>query len=114
MKTHVFVSFNYGGWMLWFEKTFDLPFAPFLGLNLQDNFKDFENTIAFKNTAYTKTEIYFNVAENYFEVNVSEYWKRPVDDETIDDTIELFANTGWRRIDKTDVQALKELMKRNS
>jgi hypothetical protein len=46
-------------------------------------------------------------------VDVRNVWKRPVDNEVIDETIEVFKNTGWKREDSTNIIELKELMKKD-
>ena len=111
--TKVYMNFNYGAWGLSFEKTFELPCAPFYDLILFEDDTN-ENTIEFSNNDYGhSTRIYFNVKEDIFFVDVREYWKHPVRDDVVDDMLEKFTSSGWKRTDTTDVNQLKELMNRD-
>jgi hypothetical protein len=113
MKTEIWVNFNYGAWHLSFSKTFIFPFTPFVGMFLLDKEGDYENQIELANNDYRRTMIFYYVKEDKFIVDINEHWKRPVSDECIDNTIEIFKNTKWKREDDTNVSELKELMKRD-
>ena len=47
-------------------------------------------------------------------MDIRNIWRFAISDETIDDELEIFANTGWERMDTTDVDSLKKLMKNNT
>jgi len=112
MITDVWVNFNYGGWTISFKKTFDLPFTPFYGLVLNDTKGVHENDIHFETHDYCRTRIDYSIEEERFNVDVRHVWKHPVTDEAIDSEIETFTNTGWERKDRTNIDDLKTLMKR--
>lgn len=112
MKIDIWVSFNYGGWMLSFSKTIELPFVPFYGLQLIENDDEHENIIKIETTEFQEALIYYYVGSDQIEINVRERWKRPVSDETIDETIEIYNHFKWIRHDTTNVDELKALMKR--
>ena len=105
-KVEIWVNYYYGGWHLSFSKSFDLPFVPFVGLVLVDKYKDDENEVRLETIIY-------DIRENSFLVDVRNVWKCPVDNEVIDETIEVFKKTGWKREDNTNIEDLKELMKRD-
>lgn len=105
MSTEIWISFNYGGYSLVFSKTFELPFTPFYGMWLTDG----DNQIEFSTNDYNQTVINYDIDKGEFEINLREYWKRPVSDETIDDVIETYKD--WKRRDITNIKELKELMK---
>ena len=111
-RVEIWVSYHYGGWYLSFSKSFDLPFVPFAGLVLVDKYKDEENEIRLENHSYCTTTIIYDIREDSFLIDVRNLWKRPVMDEVIDETIELFKKTGWTQEDTTNIEELKDLMKR--
>lgn len=110
-RVEIWVSYHYGGWYLGFSKSFDLPFVPFVGLVLNDRYKEHENEIRLEEHSYCHTTIIYDIREDSFLVDVRNIWKRPVDEEVIDEALEIFKNTGWTREDHTDIDELKELMK---
>ena len=112
-RIEIWVNYHYGGCHLSFSKSFDLPFVPFVGLVLVDKYKDQENEIRLENHSYCTTTIIYDIREDSFLVDVQNLWKRPVMDEVIDETLEIFKNTGWIRRDKTNIDDLKELMNRD-
>ena len=112
--TKVYLAFNYGAWGLGFEKIFELPCAPFYDMILFEDENENENSIRFSNDdCGHSAEIYFNVKEDNFFVDVREHWKYPVRDDVVDDMLEKFTSSGWKRTDTTDVNQLKELMNRD-
>lgn len=112
-KTEVWVSFNYGTWSLDFHKSFIFPFAPFYDMDIDEETPETENTTSLKNNDYSTTVISYNADKAEFSINIRNIWKKPVSDDTIDITLEQYQLTGWERIDKTDISALKLLMERN-
>ena len=110
MKTEVWVSYSYGGTSLVFSKEFQLPFAPFFGMQITID-KDGENYISLDNDDYTYTVIQYDPFEDCFLVNVRNTWKRPVTEQTVDEVLEQFSK--WKRQDSSNIQELKDLMKRN-
>jgi hypothetical protein len=112
-RVEVWVSYNYGGWHLSFSKSFDLPFTPFPGLILIDKYKNEENEIRMENHSYCTTTILYDIRKDAFLVDVRNVWKRPVDEEVIDEALEIFKKTGWTRMDSAKIPELKELMKRD-
>jgi hypothetical protein len=111
-KVKIYISYNYGGWSINFEKEFELPFAPYYDLVLLDNSNNAENNISLVNNDYQITLITYDVVDNSFFVDIRNRWKYPVSDETIDDLIKTFTQTDWIRTDTTDLNKLKELMLR--
>lgn len=112
-RVKINVTFNYGGWQLWFTKVFNFDFVPFYGLQLLDITDEHENIIRLENTDYCDTEIYYDIRRKEFGVDVRNKWKQPVADETIDSVIEMFQAHEWDRLDTTNIEDLKELMHRN-
>lgn len=109
MKTGIWTSFNYGAWNLSFYKLVNLPFTPFLGLNIiVDNKK--EHIIKLENNDYCKTVISYNLEEDQFEIDVRNTWKYPVTDDEIGSVLVQFSD--WERMDFTNIPSLKELMSR--
>lgn len=114
MKTEIWVTHSYGAHKIIFKKDFDLPFVPFLGLRIIDSKNDEEVIIELSNNKQSwHTLIDYNIKGKFFVVDFRIYWKHPVTDETIDYIIKNFTKLGWERKDTTDIQELKELMKRN-
>lgn len=109
-ETKIYVTFNYGGWSLRFSKEFNLPFTPFYNMVLYDEFDGYENKIELVTNDYCCTTIGYNTDEYRFIIDVRNVWKFPVSDETIDDILMIFQNTGWHRIDDTNIDDLKKLM----
>lgn len=105
MTVDIWLSFNYGGWSLQFSKAVDLPFTPFYGMWLTID----DNQIQFDTNDFKLTIINYDLSTGGFEINLREYWKRPVSDETIDDIIETYKD--WERQDNTNIKELKALMK---
>jgi len=112
-RVEIWVNYYYGGIHLSFSKSFDLPFVPFVGLVLVDKYKDDENEIRLEEHSYCHTTIIYDIREDSFLVDVRNVWKRPVDEEVIDEALEIFKNTGWKREDSTNIIELKELMKKD-
>lgn len=113
MKTEIWVTFNYGAWVISFKKRFDLPFTPVLGIQIYDEVGEYENTISLENVdGFCSTTIQYLTKEKSFLVDVRNFWKHPVTANVIDTEIEIFTNTGWERVDDTNIDDLKNLMKR--
>lgn len=112
MKTKFWVSFHYGGWKLIFTKTVDLPFAPFIGLMIMDD-KEIENIIQLNNNENCRTTIMYDLQDNEFDVDVYNIWKQPVTEEAVDDILEKFEKTGWKREDNEDAEKFKKIMRDN-
>jgi hypothetical protein len=110
MKTEIWVSFNYGGWSVYFSRTFELSFIPFIGLRLIFDDEN-EYDIKLDESDYCHTDIAYSLESNQFEIDVRHSWKHPVREDVIDETIERFKS--WERKDSTDLNKLKELMLRN-
>lgn len=114
-KTNIWVSFNYGGWMISFAKTFELPFAPYYDLQISDGAdEENENYITLGNNEYCSTIIGYDYTEKSFYIHVRNVWRRAVRDEVVDSTINRFIQAGWVRMDSENIVALKELMHRES
>lgn len=112
-ETEINVSFNYGAQNLIFSKEFDLPFIVFYNLTLSDEKDGYINEVKICNNDCCVTTISYNTSEDSFEVYVRNIWKSPVSDETIDDIINRFKNTNWSRDDSTNIDDLKNLMKKD-
>jgi len=112
-KTKIYVDHHYGAWEIRFEKTFDLPFPPTHNIHLLDVCDGIENTISLETNNYTYTHILYDIHLNIFYVDIRNQWKSPVTDETVDDVLEIFEKTGWKRTDRTNIKELKELMLRD-
>lgn len=107
MQVYICVEFSFGWMKLVFEKTYNLPFAPFYGLRLIVH-PSYDDSIHLINNNYTSTQIYYDVEEKRFKVYVHNKWRSAVNDDVIDSTIEEFE--GWDRLDTTDVDELKKAM----
>ena len=98
-----------------FTKEFNLPFTPVHGLEIFDEVNDVENTIRLINVdGFCSTTIQYLTKEQSFLIDVRNVWRRPVDPNVIDDEIEIFKETGWERMDITNVDDFKDLMIKNS
>lgn len=108
-KVEFWVSFVYGCWNLSFTREIELPFTPFFDLVVQFP-GECEETVELNNNEYCRTTIVYDLQQQKFVIDVRNYWKRTVSDETIDSTLTQFS--GWERNDNTDIVKLKELMSR--
>lgn len=108
-KNNIWVSFNYGSHSLVYSKYITLPFVPFLGFSIIVN-DEKEYEIELVNNEYCHTTIKWNIEKEQFEINIRNVWKFPVSDETIDYILEEFSD--WERHDQTDIESLKNLMKK--
>jgi hypothetical protein len=107
-KTEILVQYNFGGRSLVYSKTFDLPFVPFIGLEIIfDDKKGYE--IILENNDSCTTIISYNLEKNQFEVTVRT-WKHLVDEETIDLIVEKYTN--WKKMHSINVDELKKYMNR--
>ena len=113
MKTEIWVSYNYGAYAFIFRKKFELPFTPFIGLYINDKVGEHENQIELLNHSYCTTTFYYEIGSDELITDIRNVWKRPVDEEYMDDLLKIFKNTQWERTDTTDIKNLKELMKRD-
>ena len=113
MKTIVELDYSYGYLSITFVKEFQFNFAPFYDLVIFEKNEEYEFINELVNTKYTKTIISINVIENCFEVDIMEFWREPVTGETIDDIFEKAKAFNWKRTDSTDVNMLKDLMKKD-
>lgn len=111
-KVDIWVTHGYGCFEIKFNKIFQFGFAPFTGLIVVDYHGEDDMQIELENNDYISTKIYYNTNTNDFEVNVRKLWKHEVTDETIDSVIDNFTKRDWQRHDRTDIVALKALMKR--
>ncbi|MVM36076.1 hypothetical protein GO755_39045 [Spirosoma sp. HMF4905] len=111
-KVEIWVSFNYGAWTLSFSKIVELDFAPFYGLIFIESSESNDLLIEVSEGIGRNCQIQYDLNEKAFLVDVRNWWKHAVSDETIDSTIAEFIEFGYVRQDTTDVVALKELMAR--
>lgn len=97
---------------LTFEKDFDLPFAPFLGMTVIDSWDDGEGEteIELVNDTGITTKIYYQAKEQYFYINYRRYFRYPMSETDIDELLESFSKSGWTRFDSTDIVKLKDIM----
>ena len=110
MKTRIAMSHNYGGNSLCFVKEFDFPFTPFYGLIITDGGEEWENNIEIKNSDYQSAMIYYDTKEQGFHIDIRYNWPLDLDPKNIDDTIELFTNTGWKQQGQFDIEGVKYLI----
>lgn len=110
MKVDIKMCYNYGAWELRFQKTFDLPFAPFYGLCLDDSNGDIENHINLETNDYCKTTIIYCLETQQFDIYIRNMWKYAVSIETLDDLIHIYNSSGWLRTDTEDIDEFKELL----
>ena len=110
MKTEIWVSFNYGGWSLVYSKIIELPFTPFIGLDIIFN-DEKEYSVTLNDNAYCSTIISYNLEKQQFEIDVRNAWKQPVTNETVDYVIDQFSD--WEKRHNTNIDDLKELMLRD-
>jgi hypothetical protein len=110
MKTEIWVSFNYGGWSLVYSKIIELPFPPFIGLDIIFN-DEKGYSVTLNDNDYCSTIISYNLEKQQFEIDVRNVWKQPVTDETVDMVIEEYSD--WEKRHSTNIDDLKELMLQN-
>jgi len=106
MKTRIYVSYNCGGWSLCFKTDIELPFTPFYEMSLM--FDD-EASFHVTNNNYTTSTIYYDLVKNRFLIEIRNNWGRGVRDDVVDEALEI--HSGWDRIDTTDINKLKDLMR---
>lgn len=105
------MSFNYGGWVLWFRRTFELPFVPFYGLIITyDDHNEYDVELV-KND-YNETTIDYSTGRGEFDVYIRHNWKYPVREDVVHETLEQFSS--WKRGDSTDVEQLIILMNKEA
>ena len=117
-KVNMTVMLFYKHYHLMFERSFDLPFAPFYGLDLINKSGNFTNVIKLENTDSTKTSIsYFkdtdDISNDCFNVNVLNTWSTTIYYNSIDYILEKFEKTGYIRTDQTDIKELKHQMEKD-
>ena len=100
--------------VLYTKKKFKLDFIPFYNLIIFEEKNGYENIIELSNNDYTSTQIYYNTTSKEFDIYIRTSWRYPVTDETVDDILETIDRFQWFRKDTTDIQSLKDLMKKNS
>lgn len=108
MIVEIFTSYRYGSWVLSFGKEFDLPFVPFIGLEITVGD---DLTIPFTQNEYNSCRISYDVVEQKFTVDRYTIWRHPVADDEVDLTIASFEEHCWKRWDSTDVESFKKLMR---
>jgi hypothetical protein len=110
MKVSLNVTYNYGGWHLWFKKDVVLPFAPFYGLGIE--LDDDGEIIRLENTKYTTTFIDYNVKSESFYVEIREAWAMNIAVSVVEDAINKHEN--WVRMDNTNTEKLIELINKQN
>lgn len=110
MKVTVDRTFNYGYRQIWFRKDFELPYAPFYDLWIIDTDYDQEITLRLVNNGYVSTMIIYYPTEERTTVDITEVWKQPVTEETVDGILESYTKAGWERMDSNDAEEMKEFM----
>jgi len=104
-------TFRYGIWELSFKKTVQLPFTPTYGIMLVDC----ENTQEINlNLLGDKCKIYHTIGENHINVDIRERVTENTYEEYLDEVLEMYTKAGWERVDYTNIEAFKALLKRNS
>lgn len=111
MTTTIHISYNYGAQTLSFEKKFFLSFTPFPGLTIEDNWK-VDQEIYLGNTEYRTTFFNYRTKEGDMQVYVRENWRHGVSEKVIDEILSTMSDNGWVRTDSTDVNVLKELLRK--
>ena len=107
MKFEVIVDFSVGGYQIWFEKTFDMPFAPFIGMRIYDEYKGHDLTVRFDNDEFNESEIgwmikgkkyygqvkHLKLTPHYLKENYENYlacgWKECSNNANIEKTLEI-------------------------
>lgn len=112
-KTTIYSSYSFGAWKYSFKKEFQLDFAPFFGLNFLDESDEYEISLRIENHQYQRADICYSTKENEFYVDVEYRLRENTSDETIDSHLELYKKAGWIRNDNSDINIIKELLKRN-
>lgn len=111
MKIEIYKNYYLGCYQIIYKKDFDLPFAPFYGLQIIDKNKEYEKVIKFINDDYLNTEIGFDTVEQHFYVCIDTKLHKNTDPNEIDYIIESFNALGWNREDYTNIETLKEIFK---
>ncbi len=107
MKTEIWVSFNYGVWALAYSKTIELPFAPFIGLNIIFD-DEMERSVTLENNDYCRTIISYNLEKNQFEINIINSWRKSISIETFDGIIEEFSS--WEKQHNENIEDFRNLI----
>lgn len=94
-RINMTVLFWYKYFPLKFERSFDLPFAPFYGLDLINKSGNFTNVIKLENTDSTKTSISFvqdmhDPSKDEFNINIFANWSTTIHYDSIDYILEKF------------------------
>ena len=110
MKVSLNVTYNYGGWHLWFKKDVVLQFAPFYGLGLE--LGDDGELIRLENTRYTTTFIDYNLKNESFDVEIREAWPTNIAASIVEEVINKHEN--WVRMDTTNTEKLIELISKQN
>jgi hypothetical protein len=103
---HSFTFMNY--WLI-FSKEIELPFVPFIGLQIWDG--DISNPccVQLKNDGHKNTtEIIWY--QDHFEIYIECEFRSPMADFHIAGIIELFNVNGWTREDKENTENLIKTM----
>lgn len=110
MEVKVNVTFNYGGWTLWFSKVIDFSVTPFIGMWIDDSNEEVENYFELANNNYCTTMISYKTDINSLSIDVRNSWGKGTSIENVDETIERFIQTGWEREDSTNEKSMKDVM----
>lgn len=112
MNHKVLISYTYfyGSWEIVFKKLFELPFAPYYDLVIDDSNEDTELFIDFLNNDFIKTRIEYSVNNKTFEVYIREKMDKKVSKESILEHILLFEDSFWERTDSTHMENFFKLL----
>ena len=102
------VSYGIGPSRLIFSK--DLLIVPSLGMTLIDIHPEGDQIMIYLvNDRGIKSEIFYIITTDSYEVCVRTNWFRGLDPTVVDDTIKAFEKLGWNRLDSVDPDRIKFL-----
>lgn len=116
VKVDVWVTYHYGAQNLSFRKRFNMPFAPFFGMEIFEQINGSDNTVRLEEYEMPyygcRTVIQFRPKSGTYYVEVRNVWKKAPPLGRIDEILEIFEDTYWERKDDVDIDQLKSLMER--
>jgi len=99
MKFEVYEDFSVGAYRMWFIKTFELPFSPFMGMKIYDHYKGNELTLSFDNDEYVTSQIGWCVKDKKYYGQINHSRLRP---HNLKEEYETHLKCGWKESEYND------------
>jgi hypothetical protein len=111
MKFEIYEDFSVGGYKICFNKTFNIPFTPFLGMKIYDYHKENELTVHFDNDEYVTSEIGWCIKDKKFFGQIRHHILTP---HLLKEEYNIHIKCGWNQ-DKynDDIEKTIEILKAN-